>query len=92
MHDTRKKLTAAVRASGTTLTGLFRVGLVIAATIIIGGAGDVSCFPGRDHFAAYKRHRAHRGVLRQPHDLPADVNGLSPSGLTAYVQHFWIGA
>jgi transposase len=52
MRDTKKKLTVAVQATGTSLTGLFGVGPVIAATII-GGAGDVSRFPGRDHFAAY---------------------------------------
>jgi len=52
MRQTRKKLTAAVRASGTSLTGLFGVGPIIAATII-GGTGDVSRFPDRDHFAAY---------------------------------------
>jgi transposase len=51
MRETRKKLTAAVRASGTSLTGLFGVGPIIAATII-GGAGEVSRFPDRDHFAA----------------------------------------
>jgi transposase len=39
LRDTRKKLAAAVRASGP----------VIAGTII----GDVARFPGRDHFAAY---------------------------------------
>ena len=50
--DTRKKLAAAVRASGTTLTGLFGVGPVIAGTII-GDIADVYRFPGRDHFAAY---------------------------------------
>jgi transposase len=52
MHQTRKKLTAAVRASGTSLTGLSGVGPIIAATII-GGAGEVSRFPGPGHFAAY---------------------------------------
>jgi transposase len=54
MRETRKKLTAAVRASGTSLTGLSGVGPIIAATII-GGAGEVSRFPDRDHFAAYNR-------------------------------------
>ena len=52
MRDARKKLDAAVRASGTSLTGLFGVGPVIAATII-GEVRDVTRFPGRDHFAAY---------------------------------------
>jgi transposase len=50
--DVKKKLTAAVRASGTTLTGIFGVGPVVAATAI-GAVRDVSRFPDRDHFAAY---------------------------------------
>jgi transposase len=52
LRETRKKLAAAVRASGTSLTALFGVGPVIAASVI-GGTRDVSRFPGRDHFAAY---------------------------------------
>ena len=52
LRDTRKKLAAAVRASGTTLTQVFGVGPVIAGTII-GDVGDVARFPGRDHFASY---------------------------------------
>ena len=52
MRESKKKLAIAVRASGTTLTGLFGVGPVIAATVI-GDAGDVARFASRDHFAAY---------------------------------------
>jgi transposase len=52
MRDTRKRLTAAVRASGTTTTDIFGVGPVIAATVI-GCVADVSRFASRDHFAAY---------------------------------------
>ena len=52
LRDTRKKLAAAVKASGTTLTEVFGVGPVIAGTII-GDVADVSRFPGRDHFASY---------------------------------------
>ena len=52
LRDTRKKLAVAVRASRTTLTEVFGAGPVIAGTII-GDAGDVARFPGRDHFAAY---------------------------------------
>jgi transposase len=52
LRDTRKKLAAAVKVSGTTLTGVFGVGPVIAG-IIIGDIADVSRFPGRDHFASY---------------------------------------
>jgi hypothetical protein len=50
--DAKKKLTVAVAASGTSLTQIFGVGPVIAATVI-GGARNVSRFPDRDHFAAY---------------------------------------
>jgi transposase len=49
--DAKKKLTVAVRASGTTLTQVFGAGPVVAATVI-GDVRDVARFPGRDHFAA----------------------------------------
>jgi transposase len=52
LRETRKKLAAAVKTSGTTLTQVFGVGPVIAGTII-GDVGEVARFPGRDHFAAY---------------------------------------
>jgi len=52
MRGTRKRLTAAVRASGTTVTEIFGVGPVIAATLI-GYAAGASRFPSRDRFAAY---------------------------------------
>jgi hypothetical protein len=51
MRDTKKKLTVAVQAAGTSLTGLFGVGPVIAAAVI-GDVRDVPRFPGPDHFAA----------------------------------------
>jgi transposase len=50
--DAKKKLTVAVRASGTTLTQIFGVGPVVAGTVI-GAVRDVARFPDRDHFAAY---------------------------------------
>jgi transposase len=52
MSGTKKKLTTAVRASGTTLTSLFGVGPIVAATVI-GEVRLVSRFADRDHFAAY---------------------------------------
>ena len=52
LRETRKQLTAAVKASHTTLTVVFGVGPVIAGTII-GDAGDISRFASGDHFAAY---------------------------------------
>jgi transposase len=51
LRDTNKKLAAAVRVSGTGLTGLFGVGPVIAGTMI-GDVRQVFRFPSRDHFAA----------------------------------------
>jgi Transposase IS116/IS110/IS902 family len=51
IRETRKKTAAAVRAAGTSLTGLFGVGPVIAAAVI-GDVRHVSRFPNRDHFAA----------------------------------------
>ena len=52
IRETRKKAAAAVAAAGTSLTGLFGVGPVIAAAVI-GDVRHVSRFPDRDHFAAY---------------------------------------
>ena len=52
LRDTKKRLTLAVRASGTTVTEVFGVGPVIAATMI-GYVADASRFPSRDRFAAY---------------------------------------
>jgi transposase len=52
IRETRKKAAAAVRAAGTSLTGLFGVGPVIAAAVI-GDVRHVSRFGNRDRFAAY---------------------------------------
>src|SRR3984893_10091041 len=53
LRDTKKKLAAAVRASGTSLTGVFGFGPVNTGTVI-GDVTDVTRFPSRDHFASYK--------------------------------------
>jgi transposase len=52
LRDTKKRLTVAVRVSGTTVTEVFGVGPVIAATMI-GYVADAARFPSRDRFAAY---------------------------------------
>jgi transposase len=52
MREARKKLTAAVQTSGTTLTEIFGAGPVVAA-VVIGEAGDAARFVSREHFAAY---------------------------------------
>jgi transposase len=51
IREAKKKHTAAVRASATTLTEVFGVGPIVAATVI-GEVRDVSRFADRDHFAA----------------------------------------
>jgi transposase len=51
-RDTKRKLAAAVRASGTTVTEVFGVGPAVAAAVI-GDVRDISRFPGPDCFAAY---------------------------------------
>jgi len=52
MRESQKKLAAAVRASGTSLTDLFGVGPFVAATVI-GDVAGVARFASRDRFAAY---------------------------------------
>src|SRR5262249_38317006 len=51
IRETRKTPATAVRAAGTSLTGLFGAGPVIAAAVP-GDVRHVARFPGRDHFAA----------------------------------------
>jgi transposase len=51
-REVKKKLAASVKATGTSVTSVFGVGPVIAATII-GDVVTVARFPARDHFAAY---------------------------------------
>ena len=70
MREARKKLAAAVQACGTTLTGIFGVGPVVAA-VVIGEAGDPARFASREHFAAYNGTAPAGRVLRQPQGLPA---------------------
>jgi transposase len=52
LREAKKKLTTAVRASGTTAMELSGVGPIVAATVL-GEVRDVSRFADRDHFAAY---------------------------------------
>jgi transposase len=52
IRETRKTLAVTIAAAGTSLTGLFGVGPVIAAAVL-GDVRGVSRFPGRNHFAAY---------------------------------------
>src|SRR3974390_1214921 len=59
IRETRKKLAITVAAAGTSLTGLFGVGPVIAAAAI-GDVRDVSRFPRPGPLRRLQRHRADR--------------------------------
>jgi len=52
MAASKRRLAAAVKASGTTLTALYGVGPVVAA-MVIGYSGNIDRFANRDHYAAY---------------------------------------
>jgi len=52
LREARTKITAAVKASGTTLTEVLGVGPVVAATVI-GDVADITRFPTADRFASY---------------------------------------
>jgi transposase len=52
LKRSKTRITAAVAASGTSLTDIYGVGPIIAA-LIIGYTGDVTRFPTAGHFAAY---------------------------------------
>jgi Transposase IS116/IS110/IS902 family len=85
LSEAREKITAAVKASGTGLTGVPGVGPVIAATVT-GDVADVARFPAADKFASYngtapievssgspKIYRLTRA--RQPPPLPRHPHG-----------------
>lgn len=50
--ETKRRITAAVTASGSTVTDVYGVGPVVAA-MVIGHSGDVSRFASPDRFASY---------------------------------------
>jgi transposase len=50
--DLNGRIEAEVEASGTTLTQIFGVGPILAATIL-GTVGNVARFPSKGHFASY---------------------------------------
>ena len=50
--DLNARVDAEVEASGSTLTEIFGVGPILAATIL-GTVGDVARFPTKAHFASY---------------------------------------
>ena len=52
LKGSKKRITVAVSASGTTLTDIVGIGPVCAA-IIIGFTGDIGRFPTKGHFATY---------------------------------------
>jgi transposase len=52
LKDSRRRMTAAVAASGTTLTEIFGVGPIVAA-MLIGYTGDPSRFTTASRYAAY---------------------------------------
>ena len=60
-----RRIHAAVAASGTTLTEIFGIGDVVAATMI-GHTGDVARFANRRQVRRVQRHRADRVVVREP--------------------------
>jgi hypothetical protein len=83
LRGTRKKLAAAVKSSGATLTEAFGVGPVIAG-IIIGDVADVFPLPRPRSLRLLQRHRPRRGVLRElrhPHgrDNPAQPRSFPRS-------------
>src|SRR5262249_8299383 len=73
-REVNKKLAAAVTASGTSLTEVFGVGPVIAATVI-GDVITVARFPSRDHFAAYNGTAPAGGVLWPAEDYRLSLRG-----------------
>ena len=66
----RARITAAVTASGTTLTEIFGVGPIVAA-MLIGYTGDPTAVHHREPLRRLHRHRPGRVLLRRTHRAPA---------------------
>ena len=84
-RESRRRITAAVAASGTTLTDIFGVGPVIAA-MLIGYTGDPRRFATEHRYAAYNgtapiefssagRKTPSTLPAREPHAEPRDPHG-----------------
>ena len=69
-----KELTAALKATATTLTSLDGIGPSGAARLLV-EAGDITRFPSKAHFASWERDRADRCLLRGPCPAPAVPRG-----------------
>ena len=52
MKTSKRRITAAVKASGTSLTDIIGLGPITAA-LIIGHTGNIDRFASRHHFASY---------------------------------------
>jgi transposase len=69
-REVKRRTARAVAAAHTTITDVYGVGPIIAATVL-GYVRDIRRFPTRDRFASYNGTAPHRGLLRRPEDLPA---------------------
>jgi transposase len=79
--DLGGRIGAEVEASGTTLTEIFGVGPILAATIL-GTVGDVGRFPSKAHFASYSGAapvEASTGGLRCRGGAPQALYGRQPT-------------
>ena len=74
LKDSRARITAAVTASGTTLTEIFGVGPIVAA-MLIGFSGDPMRFTTASRYAAYTEDRAADGS-------PIACHGAATAGST----------
>jgi transposase len=70
----KARIRTAVAASGTTLTDIFGVGDVVAATLI-GHTGDIDRFPTADRFAAYNGTAPSNGPRGTPSGPPTGCPG-----------------
>ena len=74
--DLNARIEAEVEASGTTLTEIFGVGPILAATIL-GTVGDVARFPTKAHFRLLLGHGA-GGGLKRGGGAPQALAGRQP--------------
>jgi transposase len=78
LADNKAQLQDALAATGSTLTQIHGLGVVVAAKLL-GHIGDIGRFPSQDHFASYTATAPPGRLQRQPATPPAQPRRQPPT-------------
>jgi transposase len=81
LKESHRRIRVAIKASGTSLTSLYGVGPVIAATLI-GYSGEITCRPSRNSLALPSTARHRSSFLREDGPCTGCLLGAAASSTT----------